>query len=162
MFRWSPEHSNDKTDASLGTIPDIATVAVNPDSYKSCVPSGGTATLHCDLKSSSPGAHSGDAAAIQGFAAQLGFRVPNIVDSPFVRRHLCLAYSMGHTAVIKFVENRFVGSSTHLTASDAAQSNLRDFLDFTNVPWATPPTPPAPATPSSLGNNPSTLASMGL
>ena len=28
-----PGHSNDNTDASLGTIPDISTIAVNPDSY---------------------------------------------------------------------------------------------------------------------------------
>ena len=156
-----PGHSNDNTDASLGTIPDIATIAVSPDSYKPCVPSGGTATLHCDLKSTSPGAHSGDAAAAQGFAAQLGFRVPNMVISPFVRRHYVSHIPMDHTAVIKFVENRFIGSSTHLTARDAAQSNLLDFFDFTNVPWATPPTPPAPVTPTSLGYNPCTPASMG-
>jgi phospholipase C len=61
---------------------------------------------------------------------------------------------MDHTAVIKFVENRFIGSSTHQTARDAAQSKLLGFFDFTNVPWATPPTPPAPVTPSSLGYNP--------
>jgi hypothetical protein len=42
---------------------------------------------------------------------------------------------MDHTAVIKFVENRFIGSSTHLTARDAAQSSLLGFFDFTNVPW---------------------------
>ncbi|MGA9718934.1 MAG: alkaline phosphatase family protein [Acidobacteriaceae bacterium] len=156
-----PGHSNDNTDASLGTIPDIATIAVNSDSYEPCLPSGGTATLHCDLKSSSPGAHSGDAAAASGFAAQLGFRVPNMVISPFVRRHYVSHIPMDHTAVIKFVENRFIGSSTHLTARDAAQSNLLDFFDFTNVPWANPPTPPAPVTPTSLGYNPCTPASMG-
>jgi hypothetical protein len=68
---------------------------------------------------------------------------------------------MDHTAVIKFVENRFIGSSTHQTARDAAQSKLLGFFDFTNVPWATPPTPPAPVTPSSLGYNLCTPASMG-
>lgn len=125
-----PGHSNDNSDASLGTIPDIATIAVNPDSYEPCVPSGGNATLRCDLKSSSPGAQPGDAAAVNGFAAQLGFRVPNMVISPFVRRHYVFHIPMDHTAVIKFVENRFVGSSTHLTARDAAQPNLLDFFDF--------------------------------
>ncbi len=30
-----PGHSNDNTDASLGTIPDISTIAVNADSYQS-------------------------------------------------------------------------------------------------------------------------------
>jgi phospholipase C len=45
-----PGHSNDNTDASLGTIPDISTIAVNPDSYSPCVPAGGVATIHCDLQ----------------------------------------------------------------------------------------------------------------
>ncbi|MFL6307591.1 MAG: alkaline phosphatase family protein [Candidatus Sulfotelmatobacter sp.] len=156
-----PGHSNDKTDASLGTIPDISRIAVNADSYKPCLPSSGTATLHCDLKSSSPGAHSGDAAAVNGFAAQLGFRVPNMVISPFSRRHYVSHNPMDHTAIIKFVENRFIGGSAHLTGRDAAQPNLLDFFDFNNVPWATPPAPPAPVTASSLGYNPCTPASMG-
>jgi phospholipase C len=156
-----PGHSNDFTDASLGSIPDISTIAVNPDSYNPCVPSGGTATLHCDLYSTDPGAHSGDAAAENGFAAQLGFRLPNIVISPYARKHYVSHIPMDHTAVIKFVENRFIGSSAHLTARDAAQPNLLDFFDFTNKPWATPPTPPTPASESSLGYNPCDASEMG-
>src|ERR1039458_4547187 len=35
-----PGHSNDNTDTSLGTIPDISTIAVNPDSYFPCVQIG--------------------------------------------------------------------------------------------------------------------------
>jgi phospholipase C len=66
-----------------------------------------------------------------------------------------------HTAVIKFVENRFIGSSTHLTARDAAQSNLLEFFDFAKIPWAAPPKPPTPVTPTSLGYNPCTASSMG-
>jgi hypothetical protein len=65
---------------------------------------------------------------------------------------------MDHTAVIKFVENRFIGSSAHLTPHDAAQPNLLEFFDFNNVPWATPPTPPTPVTAESLGYNPCTPA----
>jgi phospholipase C len=70
---------------------------------------------------------------VKGFAAQLGFRVPNMVISPFTRRHYVSHIPMDHTAVIKFVENRFSG-----------------------VPWATPPTPPAattlnPCTPTNMG-----------
>ena len=141
-----PGHSNDNTDASLGHDSGHRGDCGKPGCYKPCVPSGGTATLHRDLKSTSPGANSGDAAAAQGLGAQLGLRVPNMVISPFVRRHYV---------------SRFVGSSTHLTARDAAQSSLLGFFDFTNVPWATPPTPPAPVTPSSLGYNPCTPASMG-
>ena len=46
---------------------------------------------------------------------------------------------MDHTAVIKFVETRFIGSGAALTARDAAQPDLLDFFDFTRVPWLTPP-----------------------
>jgi hypothetical protein len=67
---------------------------------------------------------------------------------------------MDHTAVIKFVENRFIGSSAHLTARDAAQPNLLEFFDFTKIPWATPPSQaPTPASPSSLGYDPCTPTS---
>ncbi len=139
-----PGDSNRNTDASLGAIPDISSIAVNPDSYNPCVPPGGTPTIHCDLASTDPGAHPDDAAAVNGFAAQLGFRLPNIIISPFSRRHYVSHTPMDHTAVIKFVENRFIGPSAHLTARDAAQPNLLEFFDFTNIPWATPPTPPTP------------------
>lgn len=156
-----PGHSNDNTDASLGTIPDIASISVNADGYLPCVPATPPATAHCDLRASSPGAHPGDAAAEQGFAAQLGFRLPNIVISPFTRRHYVSHTPMDHTAVIKFVENRFIGPSAHLTARDAAQPNLLDFFDFNAVPWSTPPTPPVPVSNQSLGRNTCTPASMG-
>jgi phospholipase C len=157
-----PGHSNEYTDASLGTIPDISSIAVNADSYFPCVPpTPGTATRHCDLTTNQPGAHSTDAAAEHGFAAQLGFRVPNIVISPFTRRHYVSHTPMDHTAIIKFVENRFIGPSAHLTARDAAQPNLLDFFDFTGIPWVTPPTPPAPVTASSLGYDPCEPTNMG-
>ncbi len=156
-----PTQSNKNTDSSLGTIPDISTIAVNPDTYNPCLPAGGTPTLYCDLRPSDPGAKSGDAAAINGFAAQLGFRVPNMIISPFTRRHFVSHTPMDHTAVIKFVENRFIGSTAHLTARDAVQPNLLEFFDFNKVPWATPPTPPAPVTPQSLGYNPCTPANFG-
>jgi phospholipase C len=151
-----PGHSNDFTDASLGTIPDISSIAVNPDPYNPCVPKGGTPTTHCDLESTDPGAQPGDAAAVNGFAAQLGFRLPNFVVSPFARKHFVSHIPMDHTAVIKFVEDRFIGSSAHLTARDAAQPDLLNFFDFNADPWATPPTPPAPVTAQSLGYDPCT------
>ncbi len=156
-----PGHSNDNTNPNLGPIPDISGIAVNPDGYNPCVPGGGTATLHCDLTANDPGANPEDAPAQQGFAAQLGFRVPNIVISPFTRRHYVSHIPIDHTAVIKFVENRFIGSSAHLTARDAAQPNLLDLFDFNNVPWLTPPTPPAPASTQSLGHDTCTPTQMG-
>jgi phospholipase C len=165
-----PGHSNDFTDPSLGTIPDISQIAVNPDpppqpgqpdTNRPCVPTGGTPDYHCDLLTTDPGANAGDAAATQGFAAQLGFRLPNIIISPFTRKHYVSHTPMDHTAVIKFVENRFIGSNAHLTARDAAQPNLLEFFDFNQIPWATPPTPPSPVTSQSLGYDPCTPTSMG-
>ena len=160
-----PGHSNDNTDAALGSaavssIPDIASISVNADSYYPCAPVGGVSTLHCDLGPSEPGASANDAAAIQGFAAQLGFRLPNLVISPFTRRHYVSHIPMDHTAILKFVENRFIGSSAHLTARDAAQPDLMNFFDFTKAPWAVPPVPPAPVSPASLGYDPCTPTKM--
>jgi len=162
-----PGHSNDFTDKSLGTIPDIASISVNPDGYPPCLPPGDSATTpelptdHCDLRLDDPGAHPGDVAAADGFAAQIGFRLPNFVVSPFSRRHYVSHIPMDHTAVIKFVENRFIGPSEHLTARDAAQPDLLDFFDFNNIPWATPPTPPVPYAdpPGTNSCNPVTMGS---
>lgn len=156
-----PGHSNQNTDAALGTIPDIAQIAVNPDSYNPCLPGGGVPTTHCDLLPGDPGTSRNDSAAQYGFAAQLGFRLPNIVISPFARRHYVSHTPMDHTAVIKFVENRFIGPSTHLTARDNAQPNLLEFFDFNRIPWAKPPTPPTPASPASLGYDPCSPTLLG-
>jgi phospholipase C len=161
-----PGHSNDFTDVTYqgqpfkANYPDIGPITVNPDEYPPCLPADGIVTAHCDLHPSDPGAHAGDAAKVDGFAAQIGFRLPNFVVSPFTRRHYVSHIPMDHTAVIKFIENRFIGPTAHLTARDAAQPDLLDFFDFNGVPWATPPTPPAPfqqpagvelCTPANLG-----------
>jgi phospholipase C len=159
-----PTHTNDWTDNAAvlaGTYPtDISTIAVNADSYKPCPPptnpdgTPGPATTHCDLKPGAPGSNPTDDPSVNGFAAQIGFRIPNFVISPFAKKHYVSHTPMDHTAVIKFVENRFIDNdttgngSTHLTPRDAAQPNLLDFFDFTGVPWATPPTPPGPVTQS--------------
>jgi phospholipase C len=157
-----PGQSNKFTSSSLGTIPDISRIAVNADSFKPCLrPSPTTATTHCDINTSDPAAKTTDAPAVNGFAAQLGFRVPNVIISPFTRKHYVSHTPMDHTAVIKFVENRFIGSTASLTARDAAQSNLLEFFDFSAVPWSKPPTPPAAVTPGTLGRNPCTPTSIG-
>jgi phospholipase C len=156
-----PGHSNDLTDAPDRSLyPDITSIAVNPDSYNPCLNTNaaGQPTLpHCDLAAGDPGTAPTDAAAQQGFAAQLGFRLPNLVVSPFTRAHYVSHIPMDTTAVIKFVENRFIGSSAHLTNRDAAQPTLLDFFDFTTIPWATPPTPPAPTPNSSSDCHPGSL-----
>ncbi len=167
-------HSNDKTNIPnmghlpLGSIPDISTIAVNPDSYNPCLENGPplttggspTPTTHCDVHAGDPGTTNGsvsttpptDAPAVQGFKAQLGFRLPNMVISPFTRKHYVSHVPMDHTAVIKFVESRFIGASAHLTNRDAAQPNLLDFFDFTNVPWATPPPASSIPVPPAVGS----------
>ncbi|WP_263418567.1 alkaline phosphatase family protein [Terriglobus albidus] len=161
-----PTHSNDYTDSMVGdisvaSIPDIGTIAVNPDTYYPCVPPGGTPTQHCDLRPSQPGANVNDAPAKLGFAAQLGFRVPNMVISPYVRKHYVSHIPMDHTAILKFVQNRFLGASEHLTERDKAQPDLTDFFDFTATPWATPPTPPTPVSDNTLGYNSCTPTNFG-
>jgi phospholipase C len=164
-----PSHTNDNTDPGLGITTDISSIAVNPDHYGPCVPANSTdtPTLHCDLRTSppnsdpDPGAKPDDAPAQEGFAAQLGFRLPNMVISAFTRKHYVSHTPMDHTAVIKFVENRFIGPGAHLTGRDAAQPDLTDFFDFANAPWLKPPIPPAPVTAGSLGYNPCTPTEMG-
>ncbi|HLJ91460.1 MAG TPA: alkaline phosphatase family protein [Candidatus Angelobacter sp.] len=153
-----PGHTNDNTDASLAVSTDISSIAVNPDSFLPCLLNG---SVHCDLNPDDPGAHPGDVAAQHGFAAQLGFRVPNIIVSPFARRHYVSHTPMDHTAIVRFVENRFIGSGTHLTNRDSAQPDLLEFFDFTGRPWMTPPNPPAPITQQTLGFNPCTPQTIG-
>ena len=160
-----PGQSNDNTTTAnmgflpLGNIPDIGGIAVNPDSYFPCLANGPpdqngkpTATTHCDLQLTDPGANPADAPAVLGFAAQLGFRLPNLVISPFTRKHYVSHVPMDHTAIIKFVENRFIGPSAHLTNRDAAQPDLLDFFDFTGIPWATPPAASSIPVPPAAGS----------
>ncbi len=141
-----PGHTNDNSDSSLGITTDISSIAVNADGYIPCVPAPPNMppAAHCDLVPVDPGAHPLDAPAIQGFAAQLGFRVPNMIISPYSRKHYVSHRPMDHTAIIKFVENRFISPGAHLTNRDAAQSDLMDFFDFNAAPWASPPSPPTP------------------
>ncbi|MDP9160211.1 MAG: hypothetical protein M3O09_08270 [Acidobacteriota bacterium] len=147
-----PGKSNKFTNtAALGaTPPDIAGITVQPDQYFPCAPATpGTPTLHCDLRARDPGTQLSDSAAQFGFAAQLGFRVPNFIVSPFSRAHYVSHTPMDHTAIIKLVESRFIGPSAHLTARDNVQPDLSEFFDFTNVPWSTPPVPVTPIVPGS-------------
>jgi phospholipase C len=165
----------------VGEIPDISTISVNPDNapgaaalYWPCLDNGPdnaagdpTPTLHCDLNPGDPGTTNGsavitpptDAPAKEGFAAQLGFRLPNMVISPFSRRHYVSHIPMDHTAILKFVESRFIGPTAHLTYRDAAQPDLLDFFDFTGIPWLTPPAAASIPTPPAVGTtcNPTSM-----
>jgi phospholipase C len=148
-----PGHTNDFTDPSLGITSDISSIAVNPDSFNPCAATQKPplpSTSHCDLKTAAvwnrsyddPGVNPTDAAFQLGFGAQLGFRLPNMIISPFTKPGYVSHTPMDHTAVLRFVETRF--NLTPLTSRDAAQPDLTEFFDFVNAPWLTPPTPPAP------------------
>jgi phospholipase C len=148
----TPGHANDFTDttAAANYPTDVSGISVQPDKFYPCVPAA-AGDMHCDLSAGQPGSNPGDIAgpptntpAGSGFGAQVGFRVPDMVVSPFVKKHYVSHVPMDHTAVIKFVEDRFIGNGKYLTARDAAQPNLLDFFDFTSIPWLTPPTPPTP------------------
>jgi phospholipase C len=148
----TPAHTNDFTDttAAANYPTDVSGISVQPDNFYPCVPTA-PGDLHCDLSAGQPGSNPGDIAGPptntppgSGFGAQVGFRVPDMVISPFVKKHYVSHVPMDHTAVIKFVEDRFIGNGKYLTNRDAAQPNLLDFFDFTNIPWLTPPTPPTP------------------
>ncbi|MBV9073735.1 MAG: hypothetical protein JOZ10_08900 [Acidobacteria bacterium] len=79
-----------------------------------------------------------------GNFTRYGFRVPNIVISPFAKAHYVSHTSTDSTSWLAMVEARF--HLQPLTARDAAASKLTDFFDFTGVPWKTPPANP-PGTP---------------
>lgn len=79
-----------------------------------------------------------------GDFTRYGFRIPNIVISPFSKQHYVSHVVTDSTSWLTFVEDRF--KLQPLTARDAAASNLLDFFDFGNAPWKTPPANP-PATP---------------
>ncbi len=73
-----------------------------------------------------------------------GYRVPLIVISPFTRKNYVSHTVADYTAWLKFVETRF--NLPNLTNRDAAQMDMSEFFDFTNVPWKVPPTPPTQPT----------------
>jgi phospholipase C len=79
-----------------------------------------------------------------GDFTRYGFRIPNIVISPFSRAHYVSHVTMDSTSWLALVEARF--KIAPLTARDASVPNLSDFFDFQGVPWKTPPSNP-PATP---------------
>jgi phospholipase C len=73
-----------------------------------------------------------------------GFRLPNMVISPFSKMHYVDHTPFDTTAILKFIEERF-GLST-LTLRDAAQPDISFFFDFTGKPNLNPPKPPAQPT----------------
>jgi phospholipase C len=73
-----------------------------------------------------------------------GFRLPNIVVSPFAKAHYVDHTPIDTTAILAFIEKRFQLKA--LTQRDASQPDISFFFDFSGVPNATPPTPPTQPT----------------
>jgi len=74
-----------------------------------------------------------------------GFRLPNVVISPFSKVGYVDHTPIDTTAILKLIELRFQVSS--LTARDNVQPDISQlFFDFTNKPNLTPPTPPSQPT----------------
>ena len=69
-----------------------------------------------------------------------GFRLPNIVVSPFAKAHYVDHTPFDTTAILTFIEKRFQLKA--LTQRDATEPDISFFFDFSGVPNATPPTPP--------------------
>jgi phospholipase C len=69
-----------------------------------------------------------------------GFRVPLMVISPFTTPHYVSHTVTDYTAWLKFVEKRFNLPSLNLR--DAAASDMTEYFNFQNPPWATPPANP--------------------
>jgi phospholipase C len=73
-----------------------------------------------------------------------GFRVPNMIVSPFARKNFVSHTPMDYTAWLKFVETRW--NLPNLTLRDLVMPTMEEFFDFAGAPWATPPVPPKQVT----------------
>jgi len=73
-----------------------------------------------------------------------GFRLPNLVVSPFSRAHYVDHTPIDTTAILRFIELRF--GLPPLTKRDAAQPDISFFFDFAGIPNLNPPTPPSQPT----------------
>lgn len=73
-----------------------------------------------------------------------GFRLPNIVISPFSKPGYVDHTPIDTTAILRFIELRF--GLNALTKRDAAQPDISFFFDFANAPNLNPPTPPSQPT----------------
>lgn len=79
-----------------------------------------------------------------------GFRVPNIVISPFTKPGYVDHTNMDFTAILKLIETRFLpadpttGQPPSLTARDAAQPDMTEFFDWSapNLNSISPPAQP--------------------
>ena len=77
--------------------------------------------------------------------AQLGFRIPATVVSPYARRGHQAPHPYDHTSILKFIEWRF--GFAPLTRRDAAARNIGEAFDFSQAPNLDPVVPAYQAPP---------------
>jgi len=73
-----------------------------------------------------------------------GFRLPNLVVSPFSKRHYVDHTPIDTTAILRFIEIRF--GLQPLTKRDAAQPDISFFFDFSSAPDLNLPIAPSQPT----------------
>ena len=99
----------------------------------------------CHLRTK--GTRSSGRAILAGLFDTTGFRVPNLVISPFTKPGYVSHTNADFTAILKLIETRFLtpdpttGLLPSLTARDAAQPDLTEFFDWTspNLASTNPP-----------------------
>lgn len=89
----------------------------------------------------------------QGTFNRYGFRIPNMIISPFTKKHYVSHTVTDSTAILKFIETRF--HLQPLNVRDALAMDMTEFFDFKMVPWLTPP--PVPDQPVQAGRCTDTL-----
>jgi phospholipase C len=79
-----------------------------------------------------------------GDFTRYGYRVPLVVISPFTKSGYVSHVITDYTAWLKLVEERFNLKPLNARDGWSQTSDMSDFFDFKNPPWATPPqNPPA-------------------
>jgi phospholipase C len=92
----------------------------------------------------------GGAGVIPGDFASTGMRIPFILISPYVNPHFVSHTPRDNTAILKFIEDRFI-PGTHLTARDEAQPDMLEFFNFSQPALLKPPLLPVPSNPATPG-----------
>lgn len=81
---------------------------------------------------------------IQGSFTRLGFRLPFIAISPWVKKNYVSHTVADHTSILRFIERRF--NLPAMSRRDAAAHDLMDMFDFRRMSWETPPALPSQPT----------------
>jgi phospholipase C len=68
---------------------------------------------------------------------RLGFRVPLVVVSPWVKKHFVSHEVTDHTSILKLIERRF--NLPPLTKRDGAANDFSAMFDFNQMSWEQPP-----------------------